>query len=650
MNSSSSISAPYLLFALLVLMCVLVYLPGLSGPFLFDDHAHIRLNSQVHIADLSVDSLSQAWSSSLAKPPSDRPLAQLTFGINHVFSGLSTWGFKATNLAIHIINGWLIFLLSMQLVATQRHPVHWGISDPKTQWFALSVAAVWLLHPLNLTSVLYVVQRMNSLSTLFVLVGLWLYVSGRIQLAENKPGKGRILAAFPVAFAGIFAKENAALFPVLVLLIEFTLLRQLSKGSATRFVNLVIALGAGLPVVLGTMYLLLHPELYSYAGRQFTMEERVLTQARALWFYLQLLVSPVLQQMALFHDDFVTSQGWLTPLSTLLAVIAWMLVLVTSVIYAKRYPVLAFGVLFYLGAHSLESGIIPLEMVFEHRNYLPMLGPVFALLYWLFSFFSRSGKPWFGLGLGLLLFAAFSLATHARVLDWSTAELMTLSEVEHHPESKRANFKAAQLYMEWMNQPDLEAKAYAAARTHFEKLDQLDPGHPNALFGLIVLNLFVQQMPEQEWVDRLVFELEHKAVDATRLSMSQFSFLVRWHMQGGFALPPEQMASIFDAIAKNPRMGRPGKAGVFAARAAYLDKVLGMPELAREYAERAVEYWPDRWHYRKRYAQLLLRLQQPSKAAKLLQKGVDLGLSKNQQLEAEQLIAAAGRDALESTK
>jgi len=118
--SSSEIEQPtnqyrpqVLSLSLILIITVLVYWPGLDGPFLFDDTVHIAKNLQVHIADLSFDSLAQAWHSSLAPFPSSRPLAQLSFGINHAISGLSPFAFKATNLGIHLVNGCLVFLLGL---------------------------------------------------------------------------------------------------------------------------------------------------------------------------------------------------------------------------------------------------------------------------------------------------------------------------------------------------------------------------------------------------------------------------------------------------------------------------------------------------------------------------------------------------------
>jgi len=627
-----------LLFILLAILCVLVYEVGLNGPFLFDDHTHIRQNTQLHINDLSATSLSRAWNSSLSPPPSNRPLAQLTFGINHAFGGLSTNAFKATNLAIHLLNGFLIFLLARALLNAHFFGDNASADKRRATWFALTLAAIWLLHPLNLSPVLYIVQRMTQLSTLFVLLGLWLYVSGRLAVAAGQPGIWRVILAFPIALFGVLAKENAVLFPVLILVLEFTILRNLSKGQHSKGLTTILVVAALLPTLGGLIYLVAHPELYDYTVRQFSMEERLFTQARALWFYLQMFLLPELQHLALFHDDFTISEDWLTPVSTLASVAAWSLVFITSILFAHRLPIISFGFLFYLAAHSLESSIIPLEMVFEHRNYLALLGPAFVLAYLLTVQFAHSRIHRLLVILAAVLICVYALLTYFRAVDWSSASSLTLSEVQHHPESQRANFKAAQYYISLLDHPESAPEAYTKAREHFEKVALLDQRNPDALFGLIVLNLHIARPPEPEWVDQLAYELANGSLDATRFTPSQFSYLVRWHLGNNPPLGPDIMAQLFDAVSENPRLGRTTRAGILAARAAYLDRVLQKPEQALPHAERAVRYWPIRWHYRKRYAQLLVRLGHWEKAEETLEEGLNLDIAANQRNEAKHML------------
>jgi len=224
---------------LIMAATLFAYVPGLNGPFLFDDTLHISKNQQVQITDLSFSSLEQAWNSSLAPKPWHRPISQLSFGINHALNGLDPWAFKTTNLIIFLITGTFIFLFSKQLLYAYTHSQSKPFSTTKINFFALTVTAIWLLHPLNVSTVLYPVQRMAQLSTLLLFVAMWLYINGRIKLVQDNGGLTNIVAAFVVAGIGIFAKENAVLLPLFLLVIEFTLLRDYRTPQSRLTIRLI---------------------------------------------------------------------------------------------------------------------------------------------------------------------------------------------------------------------------------------------------------------------------------------------------------------------------------------------------------------------------------------------------------------------------
>jgi len=623
---------------LIMAATLFAYVPGLNGPFLFDDTLHISKNQQVQITDLSFSSLEQAWNSSLAPKPWHRPISQLSFGINHALNGLDPWAFKTTNLIIFLITGTFIFLFSKQLLYAYTHSQSKPFSTTKINFFALTVTAIWLLHPLNVSTVLYPVQRMAQLSTLLLFVAMWLYINGRIKLVQDNGGLTNIVAAFVVAGIGIFAKENAVLLPLFLLVIEFTLLRDYRTPQSRLTIRLIRILGIALPLAVGVIYVLAHPGLYGYETRPFTLEERVLTQFRVLWFYVQLIFAPDISLMGLHHDDFPLSRDLLTPTSTLVALVAWVLLLLASLIYARRFPVPAFACLFFLAAHAMESSFLPLEMIFEHRNHLALLGPAFALAGLFILYEHKALSPAILTVVVLTICLGLAAITHLRATDWGNETRLVVSEVIHHPESKRANFRAAQFAMRGLDNPEAAERAYSLARAHFEKVLTLDQSHPDALFGLIVLNLHVAKPPEPQWVDQLEAELASGTIDATRFSPVQFNFLVKWHIGNNYPLPQGVLPRLFDAISKNKHLHKRGQAGILLARAIYFDKVLKLPEQALPLAKGAVNYWPTRWHYRKRYTQLLARLGHWQEAEKVLLQGIKKGLAANQLDEARQML------------
>ena len=194
-----------------------VYTPGLQGPFVFDDHPNIVGNQLVAVDALDAESLRDpAFSLGNGAYP-DRGLARLSFALNYYFAGerFDRFAFKATNVVIHVLNGLLVYWLSVLLLRRYaggaRPPsaeAGWGAMQ---SYLPLLVAALWLLHPIQLTSVLYVVQRMTSMAAFFVLAGLLLFVMGRIRLEAGRAyGLTWMFAGLAGGvFLGFFCKQNA---------------------------------------------------------------------------------------------------------------------------------------------------------------------------------------------------------------------------------------------------------------------------------------------------------------------------------------------------------------------------------------------------------------------------------------------------------
>ena len=197
--------------ALLIAVIAVIYTPGASGGFIFDDRAAIVENRRVHIHDLTRDSLARAARS--FEPGNGlqaRPLSMASFGVNHALHELRPFGYKTTGIAIHALNAVLILMLAHGLIGAA-----WRERDPR--WAAAAVAIAWALHPLQVSTVLYVVQRMESLSLLFVLTvvtvlalpinilaGLFGMNVGGIPLAEHKHGFW-LVVAIVVTFTAIAA-------------------------------------------------------------------------------------------------------------------------------------------------------------------------------------------------------------------------------------------------------------------------------------------------------------------------------------------------------------------------------------------------------------------------------------------------------------
>lgn len=431
------------------LVCVLVYLPGLNGPFLFDDAPNIILPINAWLGGET------GWQQVVFGNSSGlfhRPLANLSFAINAAISGLDPLPFKATNLAIHLLCGALIYALLSRLL--RRDPQlsrHAGLS-------ALAVAAIWLLHPIQVSTVLYIVQRMAQLSALFMLVALLAYVHGRLALetGRQRTGAAWLFIAVPAAtVAAVLGKENGALAPLLCAVVELGYFRSTIRSPRPNSVKLFFALFLLLPAAAAITWYGLHPQrlLGGYEGRLFTLGERLLTQPRALMDYMGALLLPQGPSLGVYTDDFAVSRGLLDPPGTLLAILAVSALIAVVVWSRTRIPAIFTGIGLYLAGHAMESTVFPLEMYFEHRNYLPSFGFFLALVGlagWLLPrLLRRSDHPdrlrkLLG-GFAVVLVALLAMATFARAGVWSSWPLLAAQGVRQHPQSMRAHLDHANL-------------------------------------------------------------------------------------------------------------------------------------------------------------------------------------------------------------
>ena len=427
-----------------------VYAPGFVGPFVFDDYPNIVRNQLVAVDALDAESLRDAAFSRGKRSYPDRGLARLSFALNYYFAGgrFDGFAFKLTNVVIHVLNGLLVYWLSVLLLRRYAG----GARPPSAQagWSAMQsylplvVAALWLLHPIQLTSVLYVVQRMTSMAAFFVLAGLLLFVVGRIRLES---GRAYALTWMFAGLAGgvglgFFCKQNAVLLPFYAFLVELFFFRhEALPRAARRRLYGFYALAVALPALAAVAGLVFAWDVIAqgYLHRDFTPWERLLTQSRVLFFYLGLLLFPQIRAFGLYHDDIALSTGLLEPWTTLLSVLLWAGLAGLALWGVRRRALWSFAVLWYLVGHSLESSLLSLELVFEHRNYLPSFGILFAAAYYLVRGLDRLANsrrlvyPVVGL---LVLVLAFTTFTRAGV--WGNQITLNMFTAQNHPESYRS--------------------------------------------------------------------------------------------------------------------------------------------------------------------------------------------------------------------
>lgn len=609
---------PYFLFVCSLVLAFFCYHPGLNGGFLFDDTINIVENTALKIDTLDLASI-KAAAVSMGSGISGRPLSMASFALDYYFSGPAPYGFKLTNLIIHLLNGVCIFVLTTLVLAIHRRQHAPEFSANRLLWVSLAVASAWLLHPLNLSGVLYVVQRMASLSALFTLVGLSAYLYGRRRQLDGHAGWGWILTGFflftPLA---VLSKENGALLPAFMLLAELVLLNFQAPVRRTRLMLAALfAATAILPAIAVAIYSLYQPAwlLGGYNIRDFTLPERLMTEARVLWFYLRLIIVPDISQLGLQHDDIAISRGLLSPYSTLFACIGIALLAGAAFLLRKRQPIAAFGILFFLLGHSIESSVIALEIAHEHRNYLPIYGVLLMLFYYLLSPAWHKDTLRLRQVLAVILVLFFGAVTAIRAGQWADPNGLKVMEVTHHPDSPRANADVAYIYAALPAfSPDQAEEYYRLALSHYQKAANLSATDTSGLLGLIGLNARRGRPIEERWVSELEYRLEYRpfAPAATNSLMQLEKCLTK----GACRHSTQDMARLLQAALRNPTLYGQGRSSLQFAWSNLLFMSMHDHDAALKAAYKAMEATPDNPKTRITLIKFLLNQGKPDDAKK----------------------------------
>ncbi|MDR1969342.1 MAG: hypothetical protein LBQ32_11730 [Burkholderiaceae bacterium] len=409
-------------------LAVLVYWPGLRGGFLFDDFHNLKdLGAYGGVVDLET---LKTFVFGGVSGPSGRPLSLLSFLLDdNTWPSRAAW-FKPTNLLLHLLCGLLLCWATLLLLRQFR------FDERQAQWMAVFSSACWLLHPLMVSTTLYVVQRMAQLSTLFVFAGMVAYLHGRSLLAVNKRvaylwmtlavGIGTVLA--------VYSKENGVLLPLLLLVIEFCI-----PDSTRRPARTWRLLFLGLPSLALLAYLatFINFSENPWLGRSFNQIERLWSEARILMEYLRLLLVPQIEGRGLIQDGYDISRGWLQPWTTLPSVMGVVALFVLALSLRKRAPLVSLAMLFFFVGHLLESSLLGLELYFEHRNYLSAAF-FFLPLAWGLVRLSEKITPSLVVVIGVCCLSVLAFLTWQRAQLWQDSDRLELYWASENLDSPRA--------------------------------------------------------------------------------------------------------------------------------------------------------------------------------------------------------------------
>ncbi|HYW56928.1 MAG TPA: pilus assembly protein PilF [Polaromonas sp.] len=618
---------------LLGALATALYWPGLQGGFFFDDGPSILLADGVRLQNLSLESLQQAWTSGGAGP-TGRPVAQLSFALNHYFSGFSPFAFKTTNLVIHLACAALVFSLALRLLTQNGTQC-----KPQQLVFASgAVAALWLLHPIQLLPVLHVVQRMTSLSALFLLAALLLHLRGRER--GGRAGAAWLMLAWGILWPlSFFSKETGALFPAFALAWEL-IVRRSSTGGLDRFARRFAVL-AGLGLA-GTLAYLLSPRAqWLWSGfelRQFTLLERMLTEGRVLWFYLGLLLAPRLEALGLYHDDIAPSTGLFLPWTTMtawvgLAVLVWL-----AWRLRRGAPLVAFGIAWFLMGHALESSFLPLELAHEHRNYLPLFGILVAGGSVLLTALGHKGTTkTIPVALTAAALVYFPFVTALRAHQFGDELRRTQIEAQHHRSSARAQYEAGLNLARLADAASPNSPTHAFARQHYELANSLDPAFK--MGGLALIDLNCQAGLPVEHAELAELSRRLRETPFAPGDRGVLYGLKEMAIANSICLARPEIDGLFAAALANPGVTSGVQAMLHSWHADYLWLHAGDLPAARAALGRSLTLNPANPSNRLKWAQLLVVAGERAQARLLLLELRDLNFSADERKTLNELLA-----------
>lgn len=570
-------------YPVVVLTCLVIYGMGLGGGYFFDDFPNLVDDQDWRVTSLTLSELTRAMSNG-ASSELGRPLSLLSFALNHYFTGADPWPLKLTNVILHAFNALLVFLLCFRLFSTlaARPGRH---ADP-SRIAALAIALAWALHPLQVSSVLYIIQRMELAAQCCVLLALLAYMRGRTEQIAGRRAWPWLLAGLAATVVGLGFKETALLAPGFALLIEVAVFRFVAKSEArSRAWVAFYTIGSALAVVLFlTMLLPRYLPESAYSFRNFTLGERLWTQLPVLTMYLHQIVLPLPDSLHFYYDNFPVSKNLWSPLGTLAAATLLLAMAGLAIASLRRWPLVFLGIAWFFMAHVLTSNVIPLELAFEHRNYLALLGPLLALslpLAWLGQRLEPDSRAVLTF-LPVIAIAGFCLI---QVRTWNNPMMLAATLENRNPTSPRASYELGARLLGNAGS-DTQSPVWSLAAKQFEVAAGLDPPSVLPDQALIIMAARSDKPPSNEVWDRLRSKLSLRAAGPQELNALYF-ITTACIQKPGSVDASELMKTFQTALARNPE-----SADIHAQYGNFAWNVLRDPDLAIRMQREAIRLEP----------------------------------------------------------
>ncbi len=500
---------PVIHILLIILFCVIAYSNTFQSPFHFDDKLNIVENPVIKKLPVFLEpsKAKDYVDETLYHGFKTRYIGYLSFALNYKIQGLKVSGYHIVNTATHIINALLVYWLVLLTFKTPffsrirkstqppfNSPLakggHRGVREGQRGILtALFSALLFALHPVQTQAVTYIVQRFTSLATMFYLLTLVMYIQWRFmsQNTEHRTCLPDRQACLPdrqaqstdkkivnlksalwylcSVFSAVLAmktKEIAFTLPVIIILYEFMFFE--GKGIRrilylfpfllTMFIIPLSLMGAGRP--LGELI-----SDVSEATRAMTTVSRLdylFTEFRVITTYIRLIFIPVNQNLDYdypLYSSFFNLGVFFSFIFLLSVLCAGVYCFYHSRITHHGLRLIAFGIFWFFITLSVESSVIPIvDVIFEHRLYLPSIGIFLAINTSLFIGAGEVKDRWKGIGsavIGALVIIIFVLtgASYARNRVWKDEVSLWEDVVRKSPDKARAHEGLGFAYQSW---------------------------------------------------------------------------------------------------------------------------------------------------------------------------------------------------------
>lgn len=463
-HHESIFNDPFIGICIIIVIAFISYFNTVAVPFIFDDHPYLSENPAVRSFQyfLNPDRIFMLGIDSDVKNNFIlRPVSYFTFAFNYALHGYDVRGYHILNLLIHIGNAISVFFLVALTLRTpcMQGPEHNRKNEAQVNLLLpLFCALLFVAHPLQTQAVTYTIQRFTSLSSLFFVAALVMYVSSRLAEAAMVKRTFYFLSLL-AAILAMNSKENAFMLPVVAVMYEFIFFEGPVTRRVLRLIPMIATMGI-IPLKLLKLSSLARPamqaDIVSAANianfKGTSSFEYLITQFGVIAKYLRLLVLPVRQNLLYdipLQKAFFSVQV-LMPLFLLLIIIlsgVWAVnnSLPRRTVFSGMQKLFAFGVFWFFSTLAVESSIIPLDdLIFEHRAYLPSIGFFMAVLALLDAGSMKLTKvplceSKVTVAVLCLIVICCSALTIARNLKWQNQVVFWTDVVQKSPNNSRAH-------------------------------------------------------------------------------------------------------------------------------------------------------------------------------------------------------------------